>query len=408
MSGGSLEGLKVIDMTSVVVGPLVTQIMADHGADVIKVESKSGDVGRFLGGLGRTEGMSPKYLHLNRNKRSISLDLKDEAGRAVLVRLLESADVLLWNIRPASMERLGLSYEEVKRIKTDIIYCGMFGFGQDGCYRDMPAYDPIIQGVSGVADLNRRMTGAPAYVPYVLADRTTGLIAVQLIAMALFKRERTGQGQSIEVPMYENMVTQVMTEHMYLHTFEPPIGPFGDPRILDPLNSPIPTLDGYICISANTNEQVFAFFDLTGRPELKSDERFSSISARFQNVKEYFSIRNESLRSKTTTEWMKLFSVADIPAAPFNTLESLQDDPHLLEAGMFERVEHPTEGPIWNIRPANKMSGGMRQDFFAAPNLGQDTQTILLEAGYTEQEVAALIASGVAQQHDSIVATGGV
>ena len=195
---------------------------------------------------------------------------------------------------------------------------------------------------------------------------------------------------------------------MYLQTFQPPLGGTGDPRLLDPQTKPIPTKDGHICISANTNEQVFAFFDLTGRPELKSDERFSSISARFQNVKEYFSIRNESLRSKTTTEWMKLFSVADIPAAPFNTLESLQDDPHLLEAGMFERVEHPTEGPIWNIRPANKMSGGMRQDFFAAPNLGQDTQTILLEAGYTEQEVAALIASGVAQQHDSIVATGGV
>ena len=398
MSGGSLEGIKVIDLTSVVVGPLVTQIMADHGADVIKVESKSGDIGRFLAGRGHTEGMSPKYLHLNRNKRSISLDLKDEAGKAVLLRLLESADVLLWNVRPASMERLGLSYEAVKKIKPDIIYCGMFGFGQDGCYREMPAYDSIIQGVSGVADLNRRTTGAPAYVPYVLADRTTGLIALQLIAMALFKRERTGQGQSIEVPMYENMVTQVMTEHMYLQTFEPPLGPFGDPRILDPQNCPIPTLDGYICISANTNEQVFALFDLTGRPELKRDKRFSTISARFQNVQEYFSIRGESLRGKTTAEWMKLFSEADIPAAPFNSLESLQEDPHLKEAGMFERIEHPTEGPIWNIRPANKMSGGMRQDVFAAPKLGQDTKAILLEAGYTEQEIAELISCGAALQ----------
>ena len=361
MSGGSLEGIKVVDLTSVVVGPLVTQIMADHGADVIKVESRSGDIGRYLAGRGRTEGMSPKFLHLNRNKRSISLDLKSAAGKAALLRLIESADVLLWNIRPASMERLGLGYEAVKKVKPDIIYCGMFGFGQDGCYRDMPAYDPIIQGVSGVADLNRRMMGSPAYVPYVLADRTTGLIAVQLIAMALFRRERTGQGQSIEVPMYENMVTQVMTEHMYLHTYEPPRGDFGDPRILDAQNCPIPTLDGYICISANTDEQVFALFDLTGRPELKTDKRFSSVSARFQHVKEYFSIRSESLRGRTTAEWMELFSEADIPAAPFNTLESLQEDPHLKEAGMFELVEHPTEGPIWSIRPANKMSGGMRK-----------------------------------------------
>lgn len=398
MSGGSLEGIRVIDLTSVVVGPLVTQIMADHGADVIKIESSSGDIGRFLGGRGHSEGMSPKHMHLNRNKRSVSLDLKSKPGMAVLLRLLETADVLLWNVRPASMARLGLSYEAVKKIRPDIIYCGMFGFGQDGCYRDMPAYDPIIQGASGVADLNRRTNGSPAYVPYVLADRTTGLIAVQLIAMALFRRERTGEGQSIEVPMYENMVTQVMTEHMYLRTFEPPLGPYGDPRILDARNCPVPTRDGYVCISANTDAQVFALFDLTGRPELKSDPRFSSVSARFQNVQDYYSIRNEAFRGKTTAEWMKLLAEADIPAAPFNTLESLPQDPHLMQAGLFELVEHPTEGRIWNIRPANKMSGGMRRDVLPAPKLGQHTAEVLMEAGYTEAEIAALISGGAALQ----------
>ncbi len=397
MNGPPLAGIRVLDLTSVVVGPLATQVLADHGADVIKVESLSGDIGRTLAGRGRTGGMSGKFLHLNRNKRSIALDLKAGAGRAALMRLVPRADVLLWNVRPPSMARLGLSYEEVRAVNPRIVYCGLFGFGQDGRYRDKPAYDSIIQGASGVAALHERVTGTPRYVPYVLADRTVGLIAVQMIMMALFQRERTGEGQSIEVPMFENMVAQVMTEHMYQRTFDPPLGPAGDPRLLDPDARPLPTGDGYLCLSANTDAQAFAFFDAIGRPELKHDPRFASVAARFANVREYFSVRAQALRNKTSAEWLEIFERADVPAAPYHTLESLMDDPHLKDAGFFEAVEHPTEGRIWNMKVANRLSGGARAAWRPAPKLGQHTREILREAGYADEDVEALIASGVAR-----------
>jgi hypothetical protein len=222
VAGGMLEGIRVIDLTSVVVGPLCTQILADHGAQVTKVESPQGDIGRYLGGRGRHVGMAPKFLHLNRNKRSICLDLKHPAGHAALLRLLADADVLVWNVRPDSMARLKLSYDDVRAVNPRLVYCGMFGFGQRGRYAGIAAYDPIIQGASGVAGLHEKAFGTPRYVPYVMADRTCGLIAVQMIVMALFHRERTGEGQSIEVPMFENMASQVLTEHLFNRTYIPP------------------------------------------------------------------------------------------------------------------------------------------------------------------------------------------
>jgi crotonobetainyl-CoA:carnitine CoA-transferase CaiB-like acyl-CoA transferase len=398
MSGGCLQGIRVLDLSSVVVGPLATQILADHGADVIKVESPVGDIGRRLAGRGRSADMSAKFLHLNRNKRSIVLDLKQDAGHEALLRLVAQSDVLLWNVRPKSMARLGLDYETVRRTKPDIIYCGMFGFGQQGRYRDRPAYDSIIQGASGVAALHQRVSGEPRYVPYVMADRTVGLIAVQLIMMALLHRERTGEGQSIEIPMFENMVTQVLTEHMYLATFDPPLGGLGDPRLLDPGNQPLPTKDGYICISANTDAQAFALFDAIGRAELKNDPRFCSVAARFQNVAAYFKVRRESMVEKTSAEWLEIFDRLDVPAAPYHTLESLVEDPHLHEAGFFVKVQHPTEGAIWSLGPANRMSAGMRTNPLPAPKPGQHTREVLAEAGLREDEIAHLLADGAAAQ----------
>ena len=398
MSGGSLNGIRILDLSSVVVGPLATQILADHGADVIKVESLEGDLGRRLAGRGRNEDMGPKFMHLNRNKRSIVLDLKHKTGREALLKVIEHSDVILWNLRPKSMSRLGLDYETVKWHKPDIIYCGMFGFGQQGRYRDRPAYDSIIQGASGVAALHQRASGEPRYVPYVLADRTVGLIAVQLILAALLHRERTGQGQSIEIPMFENMVTQVLTEHMHLATFDPPLGGLGDPRVLDPGNKPLPTRDGYICISANTDTQAFALFAAIGQPELKDDPRFSSVVARFENVAAYFEIRRKGLVEKSSAEWLKIFDLLDVPAAPYHTLESLMDDPHLHDVGFFEHVQHPTEGAIWKLAAANRMSAGMRVDTLPAPNLGQHTREVLAEAGMSEEEITCLLATGAGIQ----------
>jgi crotonobetainyl-CoA:carnitine CoA-transferase CaiB-like acyl-CoA transferase len=395
MSGGPLEGVRIVDLTSVVVGPLATQILADHGADVIKVESPSGDLGRTIGGLGVTPGMGPKFLHLNRNKRSIVLDLKKPEGYQALLKLIERADVLVWNVRPDSMARMKLSYDDVRAVNPKIIYCGMFGFGQGGRYRRKPAYDSIIQGSAGVAALNHRAMGEPRFLPMVIADKTVGLIAVQMMLMALFARERTGEGQAIEIPMFENMAAFVLSEHMYMKTFDPPRGPTGDPRLLDPQAKPLATKDGWICISANTDAQAFAFFDGIGRPELKTDPRFDSIAARFRHVGEYFRIRGESLKEKTTAEWLAIFDKRDVPAMPYHTLDSLMEDPHLEEVGLFQKIEHPTEGAIVNMDLPNKLSRGARSDFNPAPKIGQHSVEILREVGYSDTDIDAFVAGKV-------------
>ena len=396
MAGGMLEGIRVIDLTSVVVGPLCTQILADHGAQVTKVESPQGDIGRYLGGRGRHVGMAPKFLHLNRNKRSICLDLKHPAGHAALLRLLAGADVLVWNVRPDSMARLKLSYDDVRQVNPRLVYCGMFGFGQRGRYAGIAAYDPIIQGASGVAGLHEKAFGTPRYVPYVMADRTCGLIAVQMIVMALFHRERTGEGQSIEVPMFENMASQVLTEHLFNRTYVPAIGEAGDPRLLNEFYTPSATLDGYINLSANTNAQVFALFEEIGRPELKADPRFSTVAARFQNTQEYYRIRAEGLRRHTCAHWLEVFRRRDIPASPYHTLETLPDDPHLADVGLLRQREHPSEGTLIDIMPANTVSSGARTDWLPAPRLGEHTDAILREAGFDDQEIASLLAQGAA------------
>jgi crotonobetainyl-CoA:carnitine CoA-transferase CaiB-like acyl-CoA transferase len=395
MAGGPLEGVRVVDLTSVVVGPLATQILADHGAEVIKVESKAGDLVRIMNGRSVTPGMGAKFLHLNRNKRSIVLDLKQPAGHEALLRLLSNADVMLWNNRPQSMARMKLSYDDVRAVNPKIIYCGLFGFGQDGRYRNKPAYDTIIQGAGGMSALHHRSFGEPRFVPMVVADKVVGLIAVQMIAMALYGRTRTGQGCSIEIPMFENLVKFVLEEHMYLKTFVPPLGETGDPRLLDPINKPLPTRDGYICISANTDEQAFAFFDAIGRPELKSDPRFSSIPARFTHVKEYFAVRMAALKAKTTAEWLEIFDRCDIPAMPYHTLDSLLEDPHLAEIGYFELKDHPTEGTTRSMRLPNKWSCGTRREWSPAPKLGQHSVEILREAGYDAAAIESMVANGV-------------
>ncbi len=394
MAGGPLEGVRIVDLTSVVVGPLATQVMADHGADVIKVEAPSGDIVRTLAGKGRNPHMSGKFLHLNRNKRSIALDLKQPAAHDALLKILSTADVMIWNMRPPAMKRLKLTYEDVCKVNPKIITCGMYGFGQSGRYKNKPAYDSIIQGSGGIAALYYMATGEPRYLPMVVADRTVGLIAVQMMLMALYHRERTGHGQAIELPMFENIVKATLEEHMYLKTFVPPLGEMGDPRLIDPQSRPLPTKDGYISISANTDAQAFAVFDAIGRPELKTDPRLCSVAARFKNTADYFSIRAEGLKQKTTAEWMEIFDRTDVPAMPFQTLDQIMEDPHLKDIGFFETIEHPTEGKIINMKLPNKLSRGARTDFRPAPKIGQQSVEILREAGLAEAEITALIQSG--------------
>jgi crotonobetainyl-CoA:carnitine CoA-transferase CaiB-like acyl-CoA transferase len=393
MSGGALDGIRVIDLTTVVVGPTATLYLADYGADVIKVEAPPGDLLRTLGGKSASGELSGKFMHFNRNKRSIVLDLKQKQGLAALYRLLNTADVFIANVRPAALERLGLGAESLRERYGRLIVCNLMGFGQGGRYRDRPAYDTIIQGMAGVADCNRRAAGEPRYVPMVFADHVVGLIAAQCIMAALLQRERTGEGQALEVPMFENMAAFVLAEHMGDLTFVPPRGSSGDLRVLAPMGKPVRTKDGYVCVSANTDTQAFALFDVIGRPELKSDPRFSSVKARLANVRAYFDVRAESFQTKTTAEWLEILAQADIPAGPMHTLESLVEDEHLADAGFFREVDHPVEGRIIDMHFPNRFSAGGRDDYLPAPPKGGDSIEILREIGYNDNAIEEMVKS---------------
>jgi crotonobetainyl-CoA:carnitine CoA-transferase CaiB-like acyl-CoA transferase len=390
-SGGPLAGIRVVDLTTVVVGPTATLFLADYGAEVIKVEAPGGDILRTLGGRSKSGQLSGKFTHFNRNKRSLVLDLKQERAREALHKLLATADVFVANIRPSALERLGLGAKALREKHKKLIVCNLVGFGLDGRYAERPAYDSIIQAMSGVAACNERVLGEPKFVPMVMMDHAVGLIATQCILAALFHREKTGEAQAIEVPMFENAASFVLVEHLGDHSFVPPLGNWGDRRVLDPLAQPIQTSDGWIAVSANTDGQAFAFFDAVGRPELKTDPRFNSVKARYANVKEYFGIRKESLRNKPTEYWLKKLEDADVPAGRVHTMESLVEDGHLADVGLFRKINHVTEGTKIELNNPNKFSEGLRSEQTPAPFLGGQSIEILAELGYGEAEVKAMI-----------------
>jgi crotonobetainyl-CoA:carnitine CoA-transferase CaiB-like acyl-CoA transferase len=393
MTGGPLAGVRVVDLTTVVVGPTATLYLADYGAEVIKVESPAGDLLRTIGGRSRSGQLSGKFTHFNRNKRSLALDLKQEKARAALDRLLRTADVFIANMRPAALDRLGLGMPALAARYKRLIVCNLAGFRRDGPYRDRPAYDTIIQGMSGVAACNERVLGEPRFVPLVFTDHVVGNIAALCIVVALYHRERTGAGQTIEVPMFENMTAFVLAEHLGDRTFVPPLGESGDRRVLNPLGKPIPTQDGWICISANTDAQAFALFEAIDRPELKSDPRFCSVKARYANVREYFQVRADGFRRRTTAQWLEILQKADVPAGPVHRFESLTEDEHLAQIGFFRKVEHPIEGEMIDMAQPNKFSSGLREDYAAAPLLGGDSVEILSELGYVDSEIDDMVRS---------------
>ena len=334
MTGGPLDGIRVIDQTSVVVGPICTRTLADQGADVIKVEAPGGgDLLRTMARGTRNPGMSGKFLNFNRNKRSVALDLKSATRREAMQRLLVGADVFVSNVRPNALARAGLDWASLVPLNPRLIPCSILAFGRGGRYFDKPAYDPIIQSLSGVAGTFERAIGEPRFVPMVMADHIAGLIAAQAIGFALYRREKTGRGEAIEVPMLENMASFVTSEHMGAATFVPPTGESGDNRLLSADYRPLPTRDGYITISPNTDAQAFAFFAAIGRPELKDDPRFRNAQLRSENAGAYFEVRAAGLPQRTTAEWMTIFDDLQIPAARYNAIDDLFDDPHLADVG---------------------------------------------------------------------------
>lgn len=394
MSGGPLSGVRVVDLTTVVVGPICTRTLADYGAEVIKVEAPGGDLLRTMAEGSRNPGMSGKFINFNRNKRSIVLDLKNKDGHAALLRLIAKADVFVSNVRPEALARAGLDHASLAKRNPRLIHCSILAFGRGGRYYNRPAYDPIVQSLSGVAGTIARATGEPRFVPMVMSDHTSGLIAAQCIGFALYRREKTGKGEAIDVPMLENMASFVSSEHLGAATFDPPVGPTGDGRLLSPNYRPLPTRDGYVTVRPNTNAQALAFFDAIGRPELKADPRFDSAAARTKNAAAYFEVQREGLTGKTTDEWVELFDRLDVPAARYNSIDDLLTDPHLDDVGFFRTEEHPSEGRIRRTKLANTFSGGARVDETHAPRTGEHTREVLAEAGYGAAEIDALLISG--------------
>ena len=392
---GPLHGLRVLDLSSVVVGPVCTGVLAEQGAEVIKVESPEGDLLRKLGGKGRTPGMSGKFLNFNRGKRSLCLDLKQPRARAALLRVARRCDVLVTNIRPDAQRRLGVDAASLAAEAPRLIHCSIVGFRTDGPYAGKPAYDTVIQGVSGIAGCFEASTGEPRYVPMLVADHVCGLIAAQLIGFALYRRERTGRGESLEVPMFENMAAFVLQEHLGAMSFRPALGPPGDQRVLSPEARPLRTADSWIAVSANTDAQAHAFFEAIGRPELKTDPRFATVAQRTAHTKEYFALRATALVDRPTAHWLEEFARLDVPAMPYNTIESLLADPHLRATGMVTEEEHPTEGATYAVGAPNVLSGGMTPKLAAAQRLGVDGKAVLREAGVEAGEVEGLEREGV-------------
>ena len=375
-ANGPLSGVRVIDLTTVVMGPSATQILGDLGADVIKVESAGGDSMRWVG-PNRSDGMGPLYLNANRNKRSVVLDLKDAEDREALLSLLPSADVFVSNMRPQAMARLGLGYDAIAAVKPDIVYCLAVGYGSDGPNAGQAVYDDLTQAGSGIAGLFQTIDGAPRYAPVNICDRVVGLYLAISIISALHHRALTGEGQEIEVPMLETMAQFVLADHMGGGSFVPPLGNMGYKRLLSRVRGPYPTKDGYLALVVYTDKHWRAFSALAGQPDLiEADPRFWTQETRTQHAEDMGHYLAAHLPQKTTAEWIEALRKADIPAHAVNRIEDLFDDPHLKAVEMFSEMDHPTEGTLKVARFPVKFSKTPAQIRYLAPNLGEHTDEI--------------------------------
>ena len=375
-----LEGVRVIDLTTVVSGPYATLLLADLGADVVKVEAPNGDIARHLGPAVH-EGMGAVYLSCNRNKRSVVLDLSTDAGRRSLKALTDRADVFVTNMRPDALAKCGADADTLREGHPALVHCTVRGFGSDGPYADLPAYDDIAQAVSGLAAQQEWMAGEPQYVASAVGDKVAGLTAALAIVAALHGRQVTGEGSAVEVPMAETLTAFGLVEHLWGRVFVPPRGDARYPRMSSPFRRPFPTADGWISVVVYSDENWRQFFELIGMSHLADEPRFASLASRTENLDELYTLVGDHLKVGTTREWFDRLRAVGIPAVPYNRVDDLFDDPHLVDIGFWQEYEHPTEGPTLQYVTPIRFDGERAPLGRPAPTLGADTDEILGELG---------------------------
>jgi crotonobetainyl-CoA:carnitine CoA-transferase CaiB-like acyl-CoA transferase len=389
---GPLAGLKVVDLSQFILGPVATQILGDMGADVIKVESPNGDMNREIGPQ-RYPKMAALFLGMNRNKRSVVLDLKQPAALEILFRLVDSADVFVHSMRQQAAERLGVGYDAISKRNPRIIYAFAPGFRSDGPQRDRPAYDDVIQGESGISGINFLATGEQRFLPMAICDKFCGYVLASSIAMALFHRERSGEGQEVQVPMFETMLAFNLIEHLWTGAFDAPQGELGYDRVLMPLRKPFATKDGHICLMATSDVQWQRLFAALERPEVAQDERFAKLARRSEHFPELYAIVSDEMKKHSTAEWQERLDKADIPNGPARMLSELPNDPYLVATKFFHHYVHPMAGSLVTTSIPVRFSrtpGSVRRP---PPVLGEHTREVLEELGGYNHETTAIAAA---------------